>query len=237
VKQLRVLIAEIGGKFQHDTRSGREFGRLLQTVIAHPNYFIGNEAEYRSDLMQALFSYLDTGFYCFFTAEPIEEKRAMVVKLMLPGNKTYFVWATPKVIRALEKATNPPEQIKVRVHRLQDAFTHWSNDTTFYSIWKLQAMNLKEREKWQGEQRNVPLIQFHELLTRFPRWYRLSLPEAHVSFTLDLTAIRAHEYGKYSTTKSNTIADTSQDLDDIATATALGVTASTMHDDLPSDIS
>ncbi|MDW8289004.1 MAG: hypothetical protein RMJ89_13100, partial [Flammeovirgaceae bacterium] len=136
----------------------------------------------RNNYQYFLRGMLPIDFYCFFTATYLVSGKTKVIAVVHPNGTVRKVWATSKIVRQLHEEKNPT--IKVRVHKKDNQFVHWSTDETFFHFFELASANQQRMQQWQGESRNVSLQKFHDIFTNFPLDYIPPHPEAIADATI-----------------------------------------------------
>jgi tetratricopeptide (TPR) repeat protein len=126
-----------------------------------------------------LMGMLEFNFYCFFTGIRLDEGKSRVVAINRNnGGEVIKVWATAKIVDYIKKTPKNELVVKVRMHKKENIFVHWSMDDSFYQLFDLPNNNDSRMQAWKGEGRNVDLQKYYDLFTNFPTTYIAPHPES-----------------------------------------------------------
>ncbi|SFC26371.1 Tetratricopeptide repeat-containing protein [Flexibacter flexilis DSM 6793] len=152
----------------------------LQQLKETPEAFFDNELTTSSFI--PLMTKFEGAFYCFFTAELIPEGRSAVVEILHPSGQSRKVWALQRIASKIQTGAN----VKVRVHRVNGQWVHWSKDLTWSDALATQAENARKQAAWQGEAQEVQVFNLFEIFTEKYTNYMSPHPDALVQAVLTL---------------------------------------------------
>ncbi|MBC8109474.1 MAG: tetratricopeptide repeat protein [Verrucomicrobia bacterium] len=150
-----------------DTDKMEQSRQHLLFIQTQPELYFSNTS---FDTGYARFLIQQSDFYCFFTAEHLEEGKSNVLLILHPTRQELnkMVWVSDKIQRQIEKGSVP----KVLLHKVNDIFTHWSNNLTFYEAQipfvpkdNMSEGNIIRMEFWKGETKEISLNKFYEVFT------------------------------------------------------------------------
>ncbi len=213
-------------EINHTTNEGIAFAKLLNHFIQNPENYLPGDPRFNYLCLHGFYNYFKSGFYCFFTSEIIEDRKAMVVKIKYNHHEPVLVWVCPSIMKRI----NNKAPLKVRVHMVNEVYTHWSNDTKYHNPWSdVDNHGVISKSDWQGEFKTIDIEKYHELFTNFPARYRRPHPDSFVNMELAYTELNTntiHKTGKKSDTNSTLRQGIQNDSDsaagDLLMASAIG---------------
>lgn len=164
----------------NDAAEIAELNWYLQQLKETPEAFFDNELTTSSFV--PLMTKFEGAFYCFFTAELIPEGRSTVVEIRHPNGQWRKVWALQRIANKIQTGAN----VKVRVHRVNGQWVHWSKDLTWSDALATQADNTRKQALWQGEAQEVQVFNLFEIFTEKYTNYMSPHPDALVQAVLTL---------------------------------------------------
>ena len=148
--------------------------RHIYWLKNNPAFYLADNA-LQAGYLRYLIKASEIDFYCFFTSEHLPEGKSTVFIIKHPNNSALDrkVWVSGRVQRMIEKNA----KIKARLHEVNGAYTHWSNDQTYYDKFTSQipltvsAGNMQTMQNWKGEAREIDLNKYYEIFTSdFPNY-------------------------------------------------------------------
>jgi tetratricopeptide (TPR) repeat protein len=172
-----------------------------------------------------LMGMLEFNFYCFFTGVRLDEGKSRVVAIIRKDGEVIKVWATAKVVDYIKNTPKNELVVKVRMHKRENIFVHWSMDENFYQPFDLPTNNDSRMQAWKSEGRNVDLQKYYDLYTNFPLTYIAPHPEAVADVYVDYIPFQEEPKTGFAP-KDTPIVETSSSLNDVMTGVLIADTLS-----------
>ncbi|GAB4341474.1 MAG: hypothetical protein OHK0038_21190 [Flammeovirgaceae bacterium] len=188
-----------------------------------------------------LMGMLDFDFYCFFTGIRLEEGKSRVIAIIRPDGEVLKVWSIPKIVEYIKNTPKNELVIKIRMHKKDNTFVHWSLDNSFYKPFDVPSANNARMQAWKGESKNIDLQKYYDLYTNFPPTYIMPHPEAVADVYIDYIPFQEIPKTGFEP-KNEPVVETSSSLNDVMTGVLIAdaISSSSHHRtdlDTPRDVS